>query len=109
MGEDNVEEDEAGGGVGDDDVLDGEPEEELQLGEAGDVGEMAVGEVGADDGVEEDPVLVLGQARPLQEHLQPAIVGKVEGLDGLGQQPCWEAVPPQDVVDGLAGAGMAME
>lgn len=105
VGEDNIEEDEAG----DDDVLDGQPEEELQLGEAGDVGEMAVGEVGADDGVEEDPVLGLGQARPLQEHLQPAIAGEVEGLDGLGQQPCWEAVPPEDVVDGLAGVGMVME
>lgn len=102
VGEDNIEEDEAG----DDDVLDGQPEEELQLGDAG---EMAVGEVGADDDVEEDPVLGLGQARPLQEHLQPAIAGEVEGLDGLGQQPCWEAVRPEDVVDGLVGVGTVME
>lgn len=42
MGDDDVEEDEAGAGVVDDDVLDRQPEEELLLGKANEVGERGV-------------------------------------------------------------------
>lgn len=105
MCDDNVEEDEAGGRVGDDDVLDGEPHEELQLGETGDVRELAVAKVGLDDAVEEHSVLVLGQARPFQENLQAAVVAQVEGLDGLGQQARRQPVSLEYVVDRLVDGG----
>lgn len=101
----NVEENEAGAGVVDDDVLHGEPQEELLLGQAHHPDEAPVGEVGLDDAVKEDTVLELGQAGPVEEHLQPAVVGEGVGLDLAGEEAGRQAPGAEEVVDGGEGEG----
>lgn len=100
MSDPNVEEDEAGAGIVDDDVLHGEPQEELLLGQPHHPDEAPVGEVGLDDAVEEDPVLELGQAGPVEEHLQPAVAGEGVGPDLTGEEAGRQAPGAEEVVDG---------
>lgn len=106
MGDDDVEEDETGAGVVDDDVLDRQPQEELLLGEADDVGQRGVAEICSDNALEEDPRLELRQARPLQEHLQPPRPVQAVRPDHLRQEPRRQPLAPEELVDRvLLGGG----
>lgn len=97
----DVEDDDAGVGVVDGDVLDGEPDEELFLGEADDADEAAVAEISPQDAVEVDPVLdVLGEARPVEVDLEDGGGGERVGLDLLGDEAGRKAPRPKEVVDG---------
>lgn len=87
MGEADVEEDDPGGGVGDEDPLHGEPHEELLLGQPLDAAERAEAEVAAHGAVEvgEVDAVVLGVAGLRELHVEEPRIGvEGEGRDPLG-------------------------
>lgn len=97
----DVEEDDAGARVGDDDALDGEPHEELLLGQALHAAERAEAEVAPHHGVEEGQVavVVLGVARRRQPRLQqPVRLVEAVRLHPSRQQPPRQPVRPQELV-----------
>lgn len=106
----DVEDDDPGLLARDEDALDGEPHEELLLGEALHAAESALAEVPAHHVVEvgEVTVVVLGVARRRQPRLQQA-AGLVQGvrLDAPREQAAGEAVILQELVYRTAGAGGA--
>lgn len=99
-GDADVEEDDAGERIGDDDSPNGKPEEELLLLEPDDAAESAVAEVAANHPVEEGRPVVLGVAGPVEPDLEKT-VGPVEGVgvDGLGKKARREAMLAEEVVD----------
>lgn len=101
MSNTNVEQNQSRGRVVDDYILDREPQKELLLREALDSDEAAVGEVGSDDLVVENPSFELGEARPLEVDLEEAAVVEVVGFhDALGEEARREAFALEQLMNG---------
>lgn len=94
----DVEVDEAGAGDVDADLVDGEPEEELLGGDAGEGGDLAVADGTGYGGVVADLRLELRSAGAVELDLE--LAGFVDGevLDALGQETDGEAVGSEHVV-----------
>lgn len=104
MRESDVDEDDAGGGIGDDDALDGEPKEELLLWPPDDVGELAVAELAPHDAFEVGEVVVVaGVAGASEADLEEA-GGEVEGevLDAPWEEAAGEALAAEELPEGAA-------
>ena len=89
----DVEVDEAGAGDIDPDSLDGEPQEELLGGDAGEGADLAVTERAGDVAVVMQLALELGVAGLIQVRLEPSLLVDLEIRHPLGQQPHGETVP----------------
>lgn len=88
----DVEVDEAGAGDVDADLVDGEPEEELLGGDAGEGGDLAVADGAGDGGVVADLRLELGGAGAVEVELELAGIVDGEVLDALREEADGESV-----------------
>ena len=103
MSEADIEQNQAGVRIVDDDVLDGKPKKELLLSQTDDADEAAVAEIGRHDAFEENSVLVLGEARAIQKYLEAAVGVEGVGSDVLRKEARREAAGTEEVVDGAGG------
>lgn len=88
------------------DAADGEPEEEFLGGDAGEGGDLAVGQRAGDRGVEPDLALALElrRARRLQPDLEPPLVIQLEILYSFRQQPHRQSIGFQHLVRAHGGS-----
>lgn len=101
LGDDaDIEVNQAGAGDVDADFDNGEPEEQILGGDAGELVDLAVLQGAGDVHVVVQFVLELGVAGAIQMHLELSRIIEGEVLNPFRQQPHREAVEPQDFVDG---------
>lgn len=100
MGEADIEQDDAGAGIGVEDPLDGQPDEELLLLQSFQSFELAEAEVSGNEAVEMREAVVLGVAGLVEVGFEKG-GGGVEGEigDGFGEEAGGEAVGFEEVVD----------
>ena len=88
MSKADVKQDQTRGGIVDNDILNGQPNEELFLSETNHTYQPAIAEICPNNTVKVNPILIFGEARGVEEDLEAPIVVQVVRFYLLWDKPC---------------------